>query len=337
MSGELLTQTIERFFAECTKAAGAPDAWPEKAWQEAQALGLAGLVSEHGAAWSDLGGMAVEAGRHALVMPLGEAAAAQALLVRTGLPVGSGIAGLAPAADIVVAHGRISGRVPRVAWGRALATLVVALPQGNAVAAVPLKTARITFGSNLAGEPRDSFDFDAVPVESAAAPRSDLPETLGAALRAAQMAGAAEAVLALALNHAQERIQFGRPIGKFQAVQQLLATLASETAAARAAARLAFATRDHGGDAEAATAVAKIRTGRTAAIASAIGHQVFGAMGFTAEHGLGKLTQRLQAWRSEFGAERIWSTRLGYRALTSGADGLWPFVTGLRPGEDMNG
>lgn len=333
MSGELLGQTVERFFAECEAGAGPPAIWPEEAWQQAEALGLAGLVAEHGAPWSDFGNMAVEAGRYAVIMPLCEAAAARALLAKAGLPAASGIAGLAFNADVTVANGRISGRASRVPWGRMLGTLVIALPDG-AIAAVPLAQARVIPGANLAGEPRDTIEFDTVPVEAAIVSRSDLPETLGAALRAAQMAGAIERVLALALGHAEQRVQFGRPIGKFQAVQQNLAVLAGEAAAARAAARLAFATRDQDGDVAAATAIARIRAGRAAGIAAAIGHQVLGAMGFTAEHDLGRLTQRLLAWRSEFGTERAWATRLGVRALASGAEGLWSFVTSLRPGED---
>jgi len=59
---------------------------------------------------------------------------------------------------------------------------------------------------------------------------------MGAAGRAMQMAGALEAILDLSVAYANERVAFGRPIGKFQAVQQSLARLAGEAAAAIAAA-----------------------------------------------------------------------------------------------------
>src|SRR3546814_2320119 len=55
------------------------------------------------------------------------------------------------------------------------------------------------------------------------------------------------------------RSQFGRPIGKFQAVQQSLAVLACEAAAADVASSMAAHARDQGGDGVFETAVAKIR------------------------------------------------------------------------------
>ncbi len=59
---------------------------------------------------------------------------------------------------------------------------------------------------------------------------------MGATVRAMQMAGALEAILDLAVAYANERVAFGRPIAKFQAVQHNLARLAGEVAAAIAAA-----------------------------------------------------------------------------------------------------
>lgn len=57
--------------------------------------------------------------------------------------------------------------------------------------------------------------------------------THGALARAAMMAGAVEAVLVSAVDYANRRIQFGRPIGKFQAIQQALAQLAGATTSAQ--------------------------------------------------------------------------------------------------------
>ncbi len=61
---------------------------------------------------------------------------------------------------------------------------------------------------------------------------------MGATVRSVQTAGALEAILALATDYANERVAFERKIGKFQAVQQNLARLAGETAAALAVCRL---------------------------------------------------------------------------------------------------
>src|SRR3546814_8453573 len=56
--------------------------------------------------------------------------------------------------------------------------------------------------------------------------------SLGASLRASQIAGALDAVRTMSIEYANIRVQFGRPIGKFQAAQQSLAVLACEAAAA---------------------------------------------------------------------------------------------------------
>ena len=57
---------------------------------------------------------------------------------------------------------------------------------------------------------------------------------MGSAIRSVQTAGALETILSLCVAYAGERVAFERPIGKFQAVQQNLARLAGEVAAALA-------------------------------------------------------------------------------------------------------
>ena len=58
-------------------------------------------------------------------------------------------------------------------------------------------------------------------------------------MRTQQIAGALTRLTEMTTQYAQDRVQFGRPIGKFQAVQQNLAVLAGQTAAAVAGADLA--------------------------------------------------------------------------------------------------
>src|SRR5205085_5977148 len=88
---------------------------------------------------------------------------------------------------------------------------------------------------------------------------------LGALMRAAQMAGAMEAALGLATRYANDRVQFGRPIGKFQAIQQQMALLAEEAAAALVAVEsAAISIAETRPSAEFAIAAAKIRAGEAA-------------------------------------------------------------------------
>jgi acyl-CoA dehydrogenase len=128
------------------------------------------------------------------------------------------------------------------------------------------------------------------------------------------------------VQYAGERVQFGRPIGRFQAVQQNLAVLAGQAAAATAAAEAAIEAAAQGLDAL-AIAAAKIRAGEAAGIGAAIAHQVHGAIGFTQEHSLHHATRRLWSWRDEFGSEAFWSRKLGATVAAAGADRLWQSIT----------
>jgi acyl-CoA dehydrogenase len=153
---------------------------------------------------------------------------------------------------------------------------------------------------------------------------------MGAGVRSVQAVGALEAILSLSVAYANERVAFARPIGKFQAVQQNLARLAGETAAALAAAGSVADTIaqtpafDDTVLLEAASA--KIRTGESAAEGSAIAHQVHGAIGFTNEHVLHRYTLRLLSWRDDFGNESYWAATLGELVARHGANQFWPML-----------
>ena len=142
------------------------------------------------------------------------------------------------------------------------------------------------------------------------------------------MGGSLERALEYSLQYANERIQFGRPIAKFQAIQHMLALLAGQVAAAGAAADAAIEASCLAPD-EFAVAVAKSRAGEAAGKGAEIAHQVHGAMGYTREHSLHYVTRRLWSWRDEFGNETCWQIRLGRVVAAQGADALWPMLSRL--------
>jgi hypothetical protein len=148
----------------------------------------------------------------------------------------------------------------------------------------------------------------------------------GALLRAIQMAGAMDRVLEHALTWVNDRVQFGKPIAKHQAVQHLMAQLAEEVAAASAAVDFAVEASAAKPD-RFAIAVAKARAGEAAGKAANIAHAVFGAMGFTREHTLHHATRRLWAWRNEFGSETYWQGEIGRSIAAGGGASLWPTLT----------
>ena len=132
------------------------------------------------------------------------------------------------------------------------------------------------------------------------------------------------------MSYANERVAFERRIGKFQAVQQNLARLAGEVAAALAVSGSAADTLARADTFDEATfleaASAKIRCAEAAAEGAAIAHQVFGAIGFTKEHVLHRFTLRMLSWRDDFGNESYWAAELGKHIARRGAEEFWPLV-----------
>ncbi|MDB5423749.1 MAG: hypothetical protein JWQ29_1165 [Phenylobacterium sp.] len=142
---------------------------------------------------------------------------------------------------------------------------------------------------------------------------------LAATLAAGQMAGAMTRLQDMTVEYAQTRKQFGREIGKFQAIQHQIAVLSEEVMAARMAAQTAFV----GPPLEVSVrlaGVAKLRAGRAAEPVSAIAHAVHGAIGVSLEHSLHHYTSRLRALRMAYGGESWWARELGDWVLGDARD-----------------
>lgn len=305
--------------------------WPAALWNEIEANGLTRvLVPEAqggaGATWADAAIVLKAAGEHVAPVPLAEAVLANWLLAEAGIDIPDGVVTLLDG-DFNLEGGKVSGTVAGVPWGRDADYGVAVF--GDAVALVPLAGAAIEPGINVAREPRDRVTLKGA---VAAAKPADLPRDAlmlyGALIRSCQMAGALGYLSSQSVAYANERTQFGKPIGKFQAIQQQLAVLSTQAAAAGIAADYACAQLGkRGNDAAFEIGVAKIRVDDASSIATSIAHQVHGAIGFTYEHGLHFATRRLWSWRAEFGAGAEWAERLGRETISRGADALWPHVT----------
>lgn len=160
---------------------------------------------------------------------------------------------------------------------------------------------------------------------------AEFSRPIGAFARVAQAAGAIDAALAMSIDYVNTRQQFGKALGKFQAVQQVLAIFATEAAAVNVAGAAAAAALDKAnGDADAALfeiAAAKLRTNKAISVAVPIAHQVHGAIGFTKDYDLHQLTGPLNDWRSDYGNDAYWAGVLGGIAAKLGGAGLWAEVT----------
>ncbi len=345
----LISHSVESLFAEQVTPAllARFDAGePAKAlWQLVSELGLPNALAPEAlggsdASWLEVSPILRALGYWQVPLPLAESLLASALLAHAGLQVPEGpltVIQVGRQNDLrLTAKGELHGRAFNVPWGRECRWAVVAV--GKRLALVDLKQAAVVVApaSNFASEPMDTLSFSDAPSQALGELRLDgIDEpvwTLGAMLRACVLVGALEAVLDKTVAYANERVQFGKPIGKQQVLQQYLAQLAGATGAARMACHVAlgsatdaFAHQPHRLVFD--TAVAKVCAGEAASLACSVAHQVFGAIGFTHEHSLHFATRRLWSWRDEFGSDTQWAQVLGESAIAAGSAGFWKGLT----------
>jgi acyl-CoA dehydrogenase len=350
----MLLESMSRLFEDlCTKQvadAAETGVFAQTLWDAVAETGvpLAALPESAGGAdaeWSDLYVALRVAARFSAPIPLAETMLAGWAAASCGLETSDGPMTVGPvrAADKLAltrdGNGwRLSGAATRLPYA-SFATRTILLadgPDGEMVVGLDGNGGGdLTAGKNIANESRDSLTFNnirlssdqAAPVKGGVSRRALYRR--GALARATMMSGALEKAMDLAVTYAQERQQFGRPISKFQAVQQNLAVLAGQTAAAVAAANLgiqALSQADPERE-EFLIAVAKTRVGEAATLACEIAHQVHGAIGFTKEYALQLSTRRLWSWREEFGGDPEWAAKVGSYACARGGDALWPMLT----------
>jgi acyl-CoA dehydrogenase len=290
-----------------------------------------------GAGLRELAPVLEQAGYHAAPIPLAEHDLLAAWLLRTvGLPLTGGPA-TAALTSTTLDGKRLATTLKSVPWARNAEQLVIAGP--GFVATLPRDAVTITECDDLAAQPADDVAVDAVLDEdrlrSTTADASEAFRHRGALARALQTCGALTRALELTGAHVTERVQFGRPLAKFQAVQALVANGASAVCLARSACDFAVQMAEiHGFDsapAQFAVAVAKIESCRATTVVARNTHQAHGAIGFTLDHRLRHFTTRALAWRSEFGNARQWQHQLGAMLLGSRLS-AWEFVTTMSSG-----
>ena len=141
-------------------------------------------------------------------------------------------------------------------------------------------------------------------------------QSLMALSLAVLIAGASERVFELTLAHANQREQFGKPIGRFQALQQQISEVAELVFGARMASEMACRSRD-GQPTRMLAALAKSQTSQAVARVTAVAHAVHGAIGVTHEYDLQLYTRRLNEWARAGGGQAYWAQVLGQEVLKS--------------------
>lgn len=149
--------------------------------------------------------------------------------------------------------------------------------------------------------------------------------TLSAACHASLLAGAAAHVLDMTLEYASQRAQFGKHIGRFQAIQSQISIMAERVYASRMAAQIAC--QSHGCfPNDILAAIGKSRSSEAACIVADIGHAVHGAIGITQEYDLQLYTRRLRAWRRAAGTEHFWNMQIGAKLLQTPEQSALSFI-----------
>lgn len=342
----MLEETVSKVFKDiCTKeliSASEKGEFPEILWKTLEELGVAsvGISEEKGGAGGDLGDLMALlkiAGYYAAPVPLAEHILSKFVLSECGLPFTDEISTFSFENVIDFDHTDsgwvLSGTAKYVPWARDAKNITVigkTFENQYMIANVRLKHCEVLKKENLAGDPRDEVILNQIRLKDSEVKGIDKEKVsrffdLATLTRVMLMAGAMERTLELSVTYTKERTQFGRPIGKFQAVQQKLAVLAGETTASMIVANFIVSNIDAKIGTEEA-AMAKIQLGDAAEAGSRIAHQVHGAMGFTDEHPLHQSTRRLWSWRDEFGTESRLAKKLGEIVLND-SENLWEFIT----------
>ncbi len=188
----------------------------------------------------------------------------------------------------------------------------------------PLATMDLTRG-------QAHLDLDGVPARRLALPAgaADRISALAAVLVACEQIGGAERVLEVSTAYAKERVQFGRPVGSFQAVKHLLSDMLIELELARSAQRHAVALAADPATPpavlDAAARTARVACSRMFSKLSGDAIRVHGGIGYTWEHDLHLYFRRARASAALFGGGADDADALATHA------GLVPTTAGAQP------
>lgn len=330
---ELVDSIFARYRDESNEVHG-PLTLNRELWSALDEAGLSRLTEDaetggSGASWREAAVVLSSGAEYLAAVPLAESDLLAGFLLDTaGLPR-DGVVRTAAVLDS-------DGVAVAVPWASQVDRIVVAYQAegGWRVADAPVSQVRVERGANVAFEPRDrvSVDvstLDGQPIDDGAI---EVFHLRGALARSIATCGAMERILRICVAHTTSRVQFGRPLAKFQAVQAMVSAIATETALARAAAEHAVAVAEkedwQGPRVQFAVATAKSTSAHAATLVARKAHQSLGAIGFTMEHELHRYTNRILAWRSEFGSVRYWDDVLTDAAVAAGGAGLWSLVEG---------
>jgi alkylation response protein AidB-like acyl-CoA dehydrogenase len=206
-----------------------------------------------------------------------------ALAVPFATPPGAAVAAGVPV-DGDLLRGEVTGVADALTADVLLVPAVDGLYAVEAGAATRTAVVSLDMTRRLCDLAFDGVPGHAVAVGERARQAVDAALLTGAALLAAEQLGVAEWCLSTTVAYVQERHQFGRPVGSFQAVKHRLADLWVDVTQARAVSRYAAAAVAGDEDVPVAAALAQAHCGPVAVRAAEECVQLHGGIGFTWEH-----------------------------------------------------
>lgn len=289
-------------------------------WRQLSDLGWLGLplAEAHGGGGGTLVDLALvveELCRRAAAVPFAEVLAAAVTLERHGAADHAALLAASAAGEAIIVPavlddgdsyerlrggdvdgGRLRGRRISVDWGQFATGYLVAVAAngseslafasaGPTVSSTPLVTVSRT--------PAADVTFDRTPIVAATGePGRRFLAGLGRALSAIQCLGYAQKAFDLTTEYVKTRVQFGRPLGSFQAVQHHCANMAIMLESTRFLAYEAIWTIDAGTATAERLALAKGWAARTAVEVTSLAHQLHGGIGITTEYDLHLFSRR---------------------------------------------
>jgi len=342
----MIGETARAFFAENatserTRAAMAGDGIDRALWTAfCQELGLSGIGIAEAAGGAGLGLVelaiiAEAAGAQVAALPMlgslalsaqaiaaGGSAAQQAGHL-PGLLSGETIAGYAHDAALKADGDRLTGTASFVAHGASAHIFVVTSNTGAWIVPADAAGVAVTALTTMdQTRPYARVALDGTVGEALIDPAAAIAAAhrAGFVTVAAEALGGAQAALDRTVAYAKERVQFGRPIGSFQAYKHRLADMMIEIEQARSAVYWAACAVDEGSDeAELAVHAAKCFAADTYFMCAGNMIQLHGGIGFTWEHDAHLFFKRARAIQSMLGSgewhrERIATMILGEAA-----------------------
>jgi alkylation response protein AidB-like acyl-CoA dehydrogenase len=299
---------------------------------------------------SHLGVLLEEVGRSALASPLRECATVLAILsvlldrqgvdtdVLTRISAGSVVVLMLPADQNVVRARRVSDRFSvdsppiLVDWAQAAETIVCVAESNDGrilLLAVPADQRGVavdqvvTFDNERSG----SVSFDGAMADLVAeVSKRELDEmrALSSVLRIAEILGAGDAMQEMTISHIKSRVQFGHPIGSFQAVRHKCADMAMDLDGMRLTTYEALWRADQGFDFVRAAAAATIFGAAACERIAWTASQLHGGVGFMTDHLLHRHFLRTKAGQLRLGTQGEINRWAAKALLQKGAD-LSPF------------